>query len=700
MLVIQDYESNLKIIDQIVEKIDVAPVQVLIEAVIISVQLNKDKQLGVNFAVVDNLGRQLGTVGSGFSLNSNVGFNPAQVLTAAGKIATGAASGAAGAAAAVLDPNGFASDTNGIKYGFISNNVTGFVRAIETLGSTKMLASPRILVLNKQRAEIQLGSQLGFKSITTQNYVGTTQGVQFLNTGTLLRLRPFVSDDGMIRMEIHPERSTGTVDANTGLPSAQTAQLTTNVMVPNGTTLVIGGLMEDEDSYRSARITGPVPGPRSGTLLGLKDKLDQRRELVVLLTPHVWTDQQRAGQPGDVSDRRGNAPSPSEATASSASPAGFGLAASPGTEPSKPMATRTGWWDRERARFRDRRTRPASDPADFSAVAVSSGSARSASNLHESKSLQPSPAQAPREGVFRPAEDEQTQTTPLHAERSKQQNDPASSFELLPAPVPGNTDEIPLATADPVVMENRAQGKPRPRRRVDDGLILSSGLQPHPGEPRPRNPEGSAQSRQHVVLAGESFATIAKTIYGSEQHASLLWWANRNIVAWPEALKPGTTILVPPLQQIAEARLASSAPRASSAVNPTSISEEPPAPFPLAVPRAVEEGTRIPADPSLKPAGFEAAQDRPERSVIKNGLTQPNTGDQGSDSVKGGGYAIHVVRKGETLQRIARDRLGDERRRDEIAELNRDLLGGETPRLIPGQRLLLPGDAGPPRGQP
>ena len=87
MLVIQDYESNLKIVDQIIQRLDVQPVQVLIEAVIISVELDLDKQLGVNFAVVDNLGQQLGTIGSGAVINSNVGFAPASILTAAGKIA-------------------------------------------------------------------------------------------------------------------------------------------------------------------------------------------------------------------------------------------------------------------------------------------------------------------------------------------------------------------------------------------------------------------------------------------------------------------------------------------------------------------------------------------------------------------------------------------------------------------------------------
>ena len=287
MVVIQDYESNLKIIDQIIQRLDVQPVQVLIEAVIISVELDLDKQLGVNFAVVDNLGQQLGTIGAGAVINSNVGFTPASVLTAAGKIAS----------SATPDPNDFASPTNGIKYGFISNNITGFIQALETVGSTKILASPRILVLNKQRAEIQLGYRLGFRSTVTQNIIGTTQQVQFLNTGTLLRLRPFVSSDDMVRMEIHPERSEGVRRSDNRFAQPTLAELTTNVMVPNGATLVIGGLMEDDDNYTQTGLPGLSRLPILGYLFGTREKTDQRRELVVLLTPHIWSPGQVGGNP-------------------------------------------------------------------------------------------------------------------------------------------------------------------------------------------------------------------------------------------------------------------------------------------------------------------------------------------------------------------------------------------------------------------
>jgi hypothetical protein len=96
----------------------------------------------------------------------------------------------------------------------------------------------------------------------------------------------------MIRMEIHPERSSGTVVNN--IPNQQTAELTTNVMVPDGATLVIGGLMEDEDDYSIQGLPGLARIPALGYLFGFRQKNEGRRELVVLLTPHIWSGDQTA----------------------------------------------------------------------------------------------------------------------------------------------------------------------------------------------------------------------------------------------------------------------------------------------------------------------------------------------------------------------------------------------------------------------
>ena len=284
VVLVRDHEARLRAVDEIVARLDIQPVQVLVEAVIVSVELTREREFGVNYSAVDNLGRALGTIGNGAELAANSGFTPAKLLTipatldavgraAAGRINGGAATG------------GLNSTTNGIKFGFVSKNNAGFVRALETLGDTKVLASPRLLVLNKQKAEIQLGQRLGYSTVT-QNLTSTVQQVQFLNTGTLLRLRPFVSSDGMVRMEIHPERSSGAIGAN-NLPNSNTAEVTTNVMIPSGSTLVIGGLIENEDDFNYQGLPGVHRLPVLGSVLGFRARVKAKRELIVMLTPSI-----------------------------------------------------------------------------------------------------------------------------------------------------------------------------------------------------------------------------------------------------------------------------------------------------------------------------------------------------------------------------------------------------------------------------
>ena len=273
VVIVQDYPEYLSIVDDMIARLDVMPVQVLIEAVIIRVQLNRTQQLGVNFGAVDQMRTVLGVVGNGSTFGSTVGFSPLKVLTTAGTLQPGTQFVAP-------DPS------YGIKFGYIGGNVSTFVQALETLGKVNVLATPRVLVLNKQRAEIQLGDRLGYRTLVT-NLTSTIQQIQFLNTGTLLRLRPFISDDGMIRMEIHPERATGSVDAN-GVPSTNTARMTTNVMVPNGATLVIGGLIENQDDVNQSGIPGLNRLPVIGAAFRNRLQDVAKTEVVILLTPRLW----------------------------------------------------------------------------------------------------------------------------------------------------------------------------------------------------------------------------------------------------------------------------------------------------------------------------------------------------------------------------------------------------------------------------
>ncbi len=700
-LIIQDYESNLEIIDQIIQRIDIRPVQVLIEAVIISVDHEHATQLGVNFGVVDNLGTALGTIGTGTALNGNVGFTPTKLLTTSGTIAQ----------ASTTDPLGFTSATNGAKFGFVANNVTGFIQALETIGSTKILASPRILVLNKQRAEIQLGSRLGFQTLS-QNFTSTIQQVQFLNTGTLLRLRPFVSDDGMVRMEIHPERSSGTVTNN--IPNQQTAELTTNVMVPDGATLVIGGLMEDEDDFQLQGLPGLSRLPVLGYLFGNRQKSEGRRELVVLLTPHIWSpDLEMAHAPTpargpgatgraasasrtpaflelstEAADPALKAPTSaasrevaSEVVQSSATltpavtdskpvapsdPAAAGNPPSPDRQAStsprhRPWPTLRQWLSR---RSPDRPSDPTTGPGTRS-----NGPPQDPRGLNRVDDGEAVPAQgdltplaSPREGV------QSTDDGPAI--------NPAGTSPL------GAATPVRAARTDSMLSLARWEPEPIPRPardqrpvRARDESVPTERSQP-PGLRSGPVPSGTSQ---HTVAPGETFESIAWLYYGSESHGQALWQFNRNRIARPDHLRVGDRLVVPPVTELNSARVHRQLLASSSSpyhMNPVESAPD-----------------RLPAAP-----GGWVEQSRGHNPVaVANDAarTAPRATRPGHRSES----RIHVVRRYETLRSIARDRLGDARRANEILELNRDRLNrGDS--LTPGLVLFLPNDARPQRSEP
>jgi type IV pilus assembly protein PilQ len=179
----------------------------------------------------------------------------------------------------------------GLNVGFLDSTLAVFIEALDTVGDTEVIAAPRLLCLNKQRAEILIGDQKGYLN-TTQTETATTQTVEFLDVGTQLRIRPFISSDGMIRMEVHPELSTGDVRllGTFALPEKSVTQVTTNIMCRDGATVVIGGLIRDDVT----RTINQIPLLGNLRLLGpiFRHKNDsvQRNEIIVVITPHVIQD--------------------------------------------------------------------------------------------------------------------------------------------------------------------------------------------------------------------------------------------------------------------------------------------------------------------------------------------------------------------------------------------------------------------------
>lgn len=255
-LLVRDYEAVLDEIDQVVEEIDIRPMQVHIEAMILSVKLNDNNKLGVNFQNIFKDGAANFAVGWGLPIDNL---------------------------------NSMAFDDGAFKYAFLDGDVSWFINALEHIGDTNVIATPRLMVLNKHRADIQIGRQEGYISTTSATETSTTQSVEFLDLGTQLRLRPFITPDGLIRMEVHPELSDGAVEIKGGftLPNKDVTQVTTNVMVRDGCTVIIGGLMQEQLATTTDQIPFFGNLPLVGMLFRNKEEKISRREIIVLLTPHI-----------------------------------------------------------------------------------------------------------------------------------------------------------------------------------------------------------------------------------------------------------------------------------------------------------------------------------------------------------------------------------------------------------------------------
>ena len=159
------------------------------------------------------------------------------------------------------------------------------------------MASPKLLCLNKQKAEILIGQRLGYISTTvTQNFA--SQNVEFLDVGAQLRLRPYISSDGIIRLEVHPELSEGEVVVNGGftLPRKTLTEVTTNVMCPDGQTVILGGLMRENLRSNSSQVPYLGSLPAVGPLFRRKTESVEKTEILVLLTPRIVYDEETAAE--------------------------------------------------------------------------------------------------------------------------------------------------------------------------------------------------------------------------------------------------------------------------------------------------------------------------------------------------------------------------------------------------------------------
>ncbi len=265
-LVVRDVPEALDRVAELLTELDVKPDQVLIETTILSADLREGNKLGVNFNFLG--GVDFGDTAGTWSTSGAPTFTSGNAVSRSG--------------------GNFRTDfspvSGGMTLGLFGNDIAFFISALETVTDVTVIANPKLLVINKQRGEVLVGKRDGYLT-TTLTETSATQTVEFLETGTKLVVRPFVARDKYIRMEVHPEDSDGSVENQ--LPSQTTTEVTSNILVKDGHTIVLGGLFRENTSTTKNQI--PVLGniPYLGTLFKSHDDSTDRNEVIILITPHI-----------------------------------------------------------------------------------------------------------------------------------------------------------------------------------------------------------------------------------------------------------------------------------------------------------------------------------------------------------------------------------------------------------------------------
>lgn len=292
MLVVNDYPENLASIAELLAEIDTPPTQVSVESTIVSTRVNEDNAWGVDFTIIADVSfvdftNPLSVVNNLIKGNNNPGdkatedkgFQPAD--NRAGAVGSNVGQ--------VQRPGGF-------KAGIISENASVFLRVLDEVTDVMILARPRVLALNRQRAQILVGERVGYLS-TTQTETAATQTVKYLDTGIKLVFRPFISRDGSIRMELAPSVSeailrqvTDRLGGGVVIPDEKTNEITTNIRVRDGQTIVLGGLFQEKTTVSRRQVPWAGDIPILGAAFKGQDDKVERNEIIFLVTPTIMND--------------------------------------------------------------------------------------------------------------------------------------------------------------------------------------------------------------------------------------------------------------------------------------------------------------------------------------------------------------------------------------------------------------------------
>ena len=257
-LIVTDCAAKLKKIKEMLISLDERTKEVLIDAKIIQVNLNDKMSFGIDWEYL--LNKKLDVKGM---------FG--HVITTTGN-----------------------KWTIGTAHPSKTNDYSAVIEVLKTIGETKILSSPRLTVTNNEGAKILVGSKQVYvttSAVQSQATTETAEAVNFVDVGVKLYVTPTISHDGFISMKIRPEVSSVVQNYKTAtgnlIPIVETSETETTVLIRNGATIIIAGLMKDEKTKNINKI--PLLGdiPLLGYLFRNSVGETKKTELAIFLTCRI-----------------------------------------------------------------------------------------------------------------------------------------------------------------------------------------------------------------------------------------------------------------------------------------------------------------------------------------------------------------------------------------------------------------------------
>jgi type IV pilus assembly protein PilQ len=296
-LIVTESVDGMVATERLITQLDVRPKQVLIEAKLVEVGLTNSLNYGIQWDYLS---------ADPSKINGQQGQNVIGTLTPP---ASSAGTTATPLSGNPLAANGVGANGRGtgvqlpadkvfgaMTLGRITNNyfLSATLTAAAAQGKVKVLSDPKIATLNNQPANINVTTNIPYVTSNVASTGVTSQQVSYVTTGIQLSVTPSINADGRITLTINPNVSQPSAVAasagTTGAPSIDSRVANTTVLVKDGETVVIGGLISDTVSNQIAKV--PILGdiPILGWLFKKKSVVRSRAELLIFVTPKIMND--------------------------------------------------------------------------------------------------------------------------------------------------------------------------------------------------------------------------------------------------------------------------------------------------------------------------------------------------------------------------------------------------------------------------